>query len=90
VLGDRALVFSFDGLVEITANQAIETDQLEAEGIDQVKRIQLFEGADGKVRTAIGINSESCARMEARGWGGKAAPVSSRVILDIEDFDTAQ
>jgi hypothetical protein len=90
VLGDRALVITFDGPVDITANQTIESDQLEAEGIQQVRRIQLFEGTDGKVRTAIGLSSDSCARMEARGWGGKAAPASSRVILDIEDFETAQ
>lgn len=88
VLGDRALVITFDGPVEITANQTIESDQLEAESIQQIRRIQLFEGTDGKVRTAIGLSSDSCARMEARGWGGKAAPASSRVILDIEDFET--
>lgn len=90
VLGDRALIITFDGPVDITANQTIEGEQLEAEGIDQIKRIQLFEGEDGMVRTAIGLRTDSCARMEAKGWGGKAKPANSRVILDIEDFETAQ
>jgi hypothetical protein len=90
VQGDRALIITFDGPVEITANQTIEAEQLEAEGITQVRRIQLFEGEDGKVRAAIGLSSDSCARMEAKGWGGKATPANSRVILDIEVFDGAQ
>ncbi len=89
VQGDRALVITFDGPVSITANQTIEGDQLSAEGIDQIKRIQLFEGPDGKVRTAIGLRTESCARMEAKNWGSKKdKPANSRVILDIENFGT--
>jgi hypothetical protein len=90
VQGERALIITFDGPVKITANQTIEAEQLEAEGIDQIRRIQLFEGEDGKVRAAIGLNTDSCARMEAKGWGGKATPANSRVILDIESFDGAR
>jgi hypothetical protein len=90
VQGDRALVITFDGPVQITANQTIEAVQLQAEGIDQIRRIQLFEGEDGNVRAAIGLRTDSCARMEAKGWGGKATPANSRVILDIERFDNAQ
>ncbi len=89
VQGDRALLITFDGPVSITANQTIEAGQLEAEGIDQIKKIQLFEGADGKVRTAIGLRTESCARMEAKGWGSKKdKPANSRIVLDIENFGT--
>ena len=43
VQGDRALLITFDGPVDITANQTIESAQLEAEGIDQIRKIQLFE-----------------------------------------------
>ena len=86
VQGDRALLITFDGPVDITANQTIESAQLEAEGIDQIRKIQLFEGSDGKVRTAIGLRTDSCARMEAKGWGGQAKPANARVILDIENF----
>ncbi len=89
VQGDRAVLITFDGPVSVTANQTIEAGQLEAEGIDQIKKIQLFEGADGKVRTAIGLRTESCARMEAKGWGSKKdKPANSRIVLDIENFGT--
>ncbi len=86
VQGDRAIVVTFDGPVKITANQTIETAQLEAAGIDQVKKIQLFQGDDGKVRTAIGLSTDSCARMRASNWGGKAKQ-NSKVMLDVENFD---
>jgi len=89
VLGNRAIVVTFNGPVDITANQTIESYQLEAADIEQVKKIQLFESG-GKVRTVIGLRSDSCARMEAKGWGGKAKPKAARVILDIERIATAQ
>ncbi len=83
VQGDRALLITFNGPVDLATNSTIETGQLEDESIDQVKRVQLFE-KNGKVRTAIGLKGESCARMRATGWGTKAKLDNARVILDIE------
>jgi len=87
VRGDRALVVTFNGPVSLTANRTIEQDDFEHEGIDQVGRLQLFEGKDGKLRTVIGIRSESCARMKAPGWTKKSTSRNARVTLDIERFD---
>jgi len=85
--GNRALVVTFDGPVDITTDRTIEQDDFENEGIDQVRRLQLFEDKNGKVRTVIGVRSDSCARMKAPGWTKKSTTKGARVILDIERFD---
>jgi hypothetical protein len=85
VQGDRAVLITFNGPVDITAKSTIETDLLEREGIDQVKRVQVFE-RNGKVRTIIGLRSDSCARMRAIGWGKKAKADNARIELDFERF----
>ncbi len=88
VQGDRAIVVSFNGPVDITSNRTIEQDDFENENIDQVKRLQLIE--DGrKVRTIIGIKGDSCARMKAIGWAKKADKKGARIALDIERFGPA-
>jgi hypothetical protein len=89
VQGNRAIVVTFSGPLDITAGQTIESGELENAGIEQIKKIQLFEGQDKKVRTVIGIRSDSCARLVASGWGGKAKTKNARVSLDIEKFGTA-
>lgn len=81
--GDRAILVTFDGPVQLDTNQTIEPEQFEDEGIDQVKRVQLFE-RNGKVRSVIGINEDSCARMRAVAWGQKAKQKNSRIQLDLE------
>jgi hypothetical protein len=86
VSGNRAIVVTFDGPVDITVGQ--QTDQLflEPEGIEQVRTIDMFEGEDGKVRTVIGIRGESCARMSSIGWTKKGTAKNARVYLDVERF----
>ena len=86
VQGDRAIVVTFNGAVDAAANQTIDTDQLEDEGIIQIKKIQLFE-KNGKVRTVMGVRSDSCARMKAAGWNAKSKAQNMRVTLDLERFD---
>ncbi len=81
--GDRALLITFNGPVSISANQGIERDQFEAEGINQIQKVQMFE-RNGKVRTVIGLKQDSCARMNAVGWGQKANKKGARINLDIE------
>ena len=84
VQGTRALLITFKGPVDIAANQTIVTDQFETEGIDQIRKVQMFE-AKGHVRTAIGLKEDSCARMRASGWGDKKNPSKvARVMLDVE------
>jgi hypothetical protein len=84
VQGNRALLITFKGPVDIAANQIITTDQFEDEGIDQVRKVQMFK-ARGHVRTAIGLKEDSCARLRASGWGDKKKPPKvARVMLDIE------
>jgi hypothetical protein len=85
VPGTRALVVTFNGPVDISAGQTIDSLQFENEGIDQVRKVQLFE-KNGKVRTVIGMRGESCARMAGIGWSKKSNKASSRVELDIERF----
>ena len=84
VQGNRALLVTFKGPVDFASDQSIVTEQFEDEGIDQIKKVQLFE-AKGHVRTVIGIKEDSCARMKASGWGNKKNPAkSARVMLDLE------
>jgi hypothetical protein len=82
--GDRAILVTFNGPVQLDTNQTLERGQFEDEGIDQVRRVQLFE-RNGKVRTVIGVSEDSCARMRANGWGRKATgQKAARVVLDLE------
>ena len=81
--GDRAILVTFDGPVKISTNQTIERDQFAEEGINQVQKVQMFEH-NGKIRTVIGLKQDSCARMNAVGWGQKASKKGGRVNLDIE------
>ena len=86
VSGTRAIVVTFDGPVEITVEQQIDELLLEPENVVQVRTIDMFEGADGKVRTVIGVRGESCARMSSMGWTKKAKTRNGRVYLDVEKF----
>ena len=86
VSGSRALVVTFDGPVEIPVGQQIDELLLEPEGVEQIRTIDMFVGADGKVRTVIGIRGESCARMSSLGWTKKAKVNNGRVYLDVERF----
>ena len=81
--GDRAILVTFDGPVTLDTNQTIERDQFEADGVDQIKRVQLFE-RNGKVRTVIGLSEDSCARMRSSGWNKKASKPAGRIVLDLE------
>ena len=84
VQGNRALLVTFTGPIDTSSSQIIETEQFQDEGIDQVKRVQMFETGK-KIRTAIGIKEDSCARLRATGWGDKKnPPQNARVMLDIE------
>jgi hypothetical protein len=84
VSGQRALVVTFDGPVDITAGQGVDELSLEPEGVDRVRTIEMFEGEDGKVRTVVGIRGESCARMSSLGWTKKAEARNARIYLDVE------
>jgi hypothetical protein len=88
VLGKYAVVITFDGPVDIPANQRIDTAVLEAEGIEQIKKIQLFEGKDGN---AIGLANKSCAKLSSVNWNRKSAKrKNGRVTLDFERFTSAE
>lgn len=84
--GDRAVVVTFDGPVGITANQVLDSLYLEPEGVSQIRKIQMTEGEDGKVRVAVGLRGESCARIKANGWKNGATAKEAKVFLDIERF----
>ena len=86
VTGKRALVITFDGPVDITADATILLAQLEREGIDQIGKIQLLEGKDGKVRSFIGISSEGCAKLDSKNWSKKNKRKNGQVTLDLERF----
>ena len=88
VQGDRALLITFDGPLSISANAQIEQAELEDRGIEQIRRVQLFESPPGKVRTVIGIKGDSCARLGSVFWGNQKKPRdNSRVVLDVERFE---
>ncbi len=86
VTGERAIVVTFDGPVDATVGQQIDQLQLEPEGIEQIRTIDMFEGEDGKVRTVIGIRGDSCARMSSVGWSKKGKVKNAKVYLDVERF----
>lgn len=84
VTGERAILVTFDGPVDSTVGQQIDQLQLEPEGIEQIRTIDMFEGEDGKVRTVIGIRGDSCARMSSVGWSKKGKVKNAKVYLDVE------
>jgi hypothetical protein len=87
VQGSRALVLSFDGPVDITANQALDALLLEREDIDQLKNIQMFEDSEGNVHVIVGVRSDACARLEAKGWSKKAKFKNAKILLQVERFE---
>lgn len=87
VAGDRALEIVIDGPVEFSFDSSIEQSDLEADGIDQLRSVQMFE-KNGKVRTVIGMRSDSCARIGSTNWGPKKIDKqNARIVLDVERFD---
>ena len=86
VQGDRAVEIVFDGPIDVAANTVIEQEEFEDVGIDQLRRIQLFEQGK-KVRTVIGLKGDACARLGSVQWGAKSTKDNARVVLDIERFD---
>lgn len=86
VQGSRALVLTFDGPVGVPVNQTIDSSQLEGQSVDQIRNIQTFQGSDGKVHAIVGLRSDSCARLEGKGWGKKSKGKNSKVLLQVERF----
>jgi hypothetical protein len=86
VTGARAIVVTFDGPVDATVGQQADAVFLEPEGLEQIRSIDMFAGADGKVRTIIGIRGDSCARMSSLGWSKKGKVKYAKVYLDVERF----
>ena len=84
VTGQRAIVLTFDGPVDITAGQKVDQLLLEPENVLQIRTVDMFEGEDGKVRTVIGLRGESCVRMSTTGWKKKGKTNTARVYLDVE------
>jgi len=84
VSGNRAIVVTFDGPVDITVGQQIDQLLLEPENVTQIRTIDMFEGEDGNVRTVIGLRGDSCARMSSTGWAKKAKVKNARVYLDVQ------
>jgi hypothetical protein len=86
VQGDRALIITFIGPVDLSTNSTIEQSEFEGEDINQLRRVQLFE-RNGKVFSVIGIKGESCARLGSVFWGPKATnKKKARVVVDFERF----
>lgn len=84
VNGQRAIVVTFDGPVDITAGQKVDQLLLEPENVVQIRTVDMFEGEDGKVRTVIGLRGDSCARMSSTGWRKKGKTNTAKVYLDVE------
>lgn len=86
VNGQRAIVLTFDGPVDITAGQKLDQLLLEPENVLQIRTIDMYEGEDGKVRTVIGLRGDSCVRMSSTGWKEKGKTNAAKVYLDVEKF----
>ena len=56
----------------------------EPQGVSQIRNIQMFDGTDDDVHTIVGLRSQSCARMEAKGWAKKSKSKIARVLLQVE------
>jgi hypothetical protein len=86
VQGDTALIITFNGPVDLSTDSSIEQVEFENEGIDQLRRVQLFE-RNGKVFSVIGIKGQPCARLGSLNWGPKATKKDkARVVIDFERF----
>jgi hypothetical protein len=88
VQGNRALVVTFDGPIDINITQAVDSLSLEPEGVQQIRNIQQFVGSDNKVHTVLGLRSQSCARLEAKGWERKSKAKQALLLLQVERFDS--
>ena len=86
VQGDKAIEIVFDGPMQISANGLIEQSDFEEVGIEQLRRVQLFESKN-RVRTVIGLKGDACARLGSVQWGAKSKKDNARVVLDVERFD---
>jgi hypothetical protein len=84
VSGTRAIVLTFDGPIETPVGQQVDELSLEPEGVEQIRTVDMFEDADGNVRTVVGLRGESCARMSSLGWTKKAKVNNGKVYLDVE------
>ena len=83
--GQRAIVITFDGPVDIIVDQRIDAAALEVEGVSAMRGVQLFVGDDGKVRTVVGTRGEGCVTMSAPLWKqARNKTTKSKVFLDIE------
>lgn len=83
--GQRAIVITFDGPVDIIVDQRIDTAALEAEEVSAVRGVQQFVGPDGKVRAVIGTRGEGCVTMTAPLWKqARNKTAKSKIFLDIE------
>lgn len=83
--GGRALVITLDGQVELGANQAIDSSQLDAEGVGTLRSVQVFvTEADGLTRAVIGVRGEGCARLESRQWGRKGRDKRTAIWVDVQ------
>ena len=88
VQGNRAIVVTFDGPMDIDNNQAIDSLLLEGQNVEQLRNIQMFDGSDGKVHAVIGMRSDACARMDTRGFKKKDKSKNGRIYLQVERFET--
>jgi hypothetical protein len=83
--GSRALVLTLDGQVELSANQEIDSSQLDAEGVESLRSVQVFvTEADGLTRAVIGIRGDGCARLESRQWAKKGRDKRTAIWVDVQ------
>jgi hypothetical protein len=84
VSGQRAIVVTFDGPVTATVGQQVDDLSMEPQGVEQIRTVDMFTAADGKLRAVIGLRGDNCAKMSAQGWNRNSKTKNGRVFLDVQ------
>lgn len=83
VVGDRAVVITHEGPMQIGVNQRVDGLFLEPEGVEQIRSIEMFGSEDGLVRTVIGLAGTGCVKMSGKGLGKNAKSKGGRFFFDV-------
>jgi len=77
--GDRALVLTFDGAMNLRSDIAAQQP-----GLATLASVEAREDDDGVIHAVVGINGDGCARLVANDWrSGSDDTTEAKVVIDI-------
>jgi hypothetical protein len=77
--GDRAIVLTFDGAMNLRNDIALQRP-----GLAALASVEAREDDEGTIRAVVGINGDGCARLVANEWrNGSDDTTEAKLVLDI-------